>query len=649
MKSINRIGLAFCLISICGIFPKAYSKTIKPDLEFHSLKLKYPNNPIISLQNSRSMTITIGKNGAPLLHVKDEQVDMVLAENGADFSEGKSYFNIYTDIKKFEAYSLIPENRKYRKIDVSKLTKSTEFDDQLYYDDTFSYAYNFPATGKGVKRCTYSEYEISDPFIPTTYFFSRSIPVENSEISITMPVEVKLNYHLFGIDNASVIASEVRRGKMITYRWISHQPKVLGRDFLAPGIRYFRPHLIVQVASCSGPKDTLHYIGNINDLYRWMDQKEGGVNKVISPEITQMTDSLVKGTNDTTEKIRAIYKWVQNNIKYIAIEDGENGVVPREANLVLKRRYGDCKDKSSILTAMIRSIGQKASLASVGTRELPYKYSEFPSICCANHMVAVWWKDNNPLILDGTSTHNRIEDIPAFIQGKECIINLGDGKYHLFEIPISDASSNIQQDSFVLSIDHNLLTGFGTTTVNGEFKSTISRQLDGRTIDKQMDYWPEAISSASDKMIVKRLEFSDLNEVNKPLKVSYEIGLPDYIVCQENRIYVNMNIEREMNQLEVKEDRILPIEVEFKKEHQSLCRLKIPENMRVGYLPPTQGFSNANFGYQQYYSQSGNEIRLETKIYINTLLTTGKDIPIFRQMLVSLMRAYRQTIALTKK
>jgi transglutaminase-like putative cysteine protease len=649
MKSTERCFWVCGLILLLCFHLEANSKSSKPDSEFSALKAKYPGNPFVSVLQKRDVTIVPDENGVPLMRVKYTQIEMILSENGADFSESKEYFNSKTDVKKFEAYSLVPNQNKYKKIDVPKITKSTEFGDHLYYDDSYCYSFNFPATGMGVKRVTYSEMEIKDPYYPVIFFFANNIPVDHAELTITMPENIKINFHLFGADTSSVQASRIKKGKMITYKWISHQPKVYEKDFLAPGTRYFRPHLIANIASSSYKTIVTNYLGNLEGLYSWMDQKLGSVNQTISPEITQMTDSVVRGITGTTEKVRAIYKWVQNNIKYIAIEDGDNGFVPREASLVLQRRYGDCKDKSSLLTAMIRSIGEKASLVSVGTRELPYKYSAFPSLANADHMVAAWWNNGQPMILDGTSRHNKLEDVPAFIQGKECIIRVGEGQYKLFEIPVADAVLNSQNDTIHLTLDHGLLTGHGHSIIYGETKSTVIGLLERKDKEKQLAFWPAAIFSASDKLFITDIKISDLSEVNNPLNVDFKFQLSDYIILQDKQVYVNMNIEREFNQLDVKTDRTIPIEVESKREHQVVCWLKIPDNMKVNYLPNPVVFDHPLFGFSQNYEQTDNEVRLKTNIYLNSLLVEGKDISAFREMLDALKRAYRQTITLSLK
>ena len=166
---------------------------------------------------------------------------------------------------------------------------------------------------------------------------------------------------------------------------------------------------------------------------------------------------------------------------------------------------------------------------------------------------------------------------------------------------------------------------------------------------KQQDYWPDAIFSASNKLLVTELATSDLNEVNNPLKVDYLFQLSDYITRQGKQVYVNMNIERELNLIEIKADRTIPIEVNFKKEHKIIYRLKIPDNMRVENLPAATVFNHPQFGFAQNYRQTDKEVLLETSFYLNTLLVEGKEISVFREMHEALKKAYRQTITLSEK
>ena len=139
------------------------------------------------------------------------------------------------------------------------------------------------------------------------------------------------------------------KGDKVTYQWQASNSKCYDRDPDAPGLRYFLPHLIIQLAGYTVNNTYTPVIGSLKDLYAFNYSNVINLQTAPCSSIKVLADSITSQSATGREKVRSIFKWVQKNIKYIAIEDGDNGFVPREASLVLKRRYGDCKDKTSIL------------------------------------------------------------------------------------------------------------------------------------------------------------------------------------------------------------------------------------------------------------------------------------------------------------
>ncbi len=124
-------------------------------------------------------------------------------------------------------------------------------------------------------------------------------------------------------------------------------------------------------------------------LCEWYHSFVKDINQEKDTSLQSIVSSLTKGVKSSEERIRRIYYWVQNNINYVAFEDGMNGFVPREAKDICNRRYGDCKDMSSILVKMLRLAGIDAHYTWIGTRSLPYKYTDLPSPNIDNHMICV--------------------------------------------------------------------------------------------------------------------------------------------------------------------------------------------------------------------------------------------------------------------
>jgi tetratricopeptide (TPR) repeat protein len=79
---------------------------------------------------------------------------------------------------------------------------------------------------------------------------------------------------------------------------------------------------------------------------------------LLSPEQSgYVADEIVRGQNTDIEKVRALYEWVSRNIRYVSLSFGVGRYQPHSAAEVLQNRYGDCKDKATLLEALFEAEG----------------------------------------------------------------------------------------------------------------------------------------------------------------------------------------------------------------------------------------------------------------------------------------------------
>jgi len=96
--------------------------------------------------------------------------------------------------------------------------------------------------------------------------------------------------------------------------------------------------------------------GSWNDIGQWYYGLIAP-RRVVTPEIERKVAELTAGTSDPLEKIKALASFSQRQIRYAAIEIGIGGHQPHAAADVLSHRYGDCKDKATLLNTMLEVIG----------------------------------------------------------------------------------------------------------------------------------------------------------------------------------------------------------------------------------------------------------------------------------------------------
>ncbi|WP_300300852.1 transglutaminase domain-containing protein [uncultured Muribaculum sp.] len=188
------------------------------------------------------------------------------------------------------------------------------------------------------------------------------------------------------------------------------------------------------------PKELLPYImvkgyfPDTDSLYRYHERLLA-VDTVI-PDVGKLVRSIVGGMEDVDAGISALYRYVQDNVRYVAFEEGEAGYRPDAPAEVLRKRYGDCKGMSMLLATLLNRAGVDASVAITGTRSIPFRISENPSLSAADHMICVVPRGAaGYLFLDPTNEQISYRHIPWSIRGKDAMMILPGGGYRMVDIP----------------------------------------------------------------------------------------------------------------------------------------------------------------------------------------------------------------------
>jgi hypothetical protein len=306
----------------------------------------------------------------------------------------------------------------------------TRFSDQsavqsgIFYDDYMERTFLFPGVINGATSHLYYTEELSEPRFLGAYYFNASLPVQLSEFEIHCDKHIKLDFSTFNTTQTQVLFQQKKQRKEWLYTWKAVNIPVFRRKEGEQEISYRAPHIIPRIAYYwSSEKVKIPLLSNVADLYAWYGGLVSGTDEGIgSDKLQQMADSLTAGLKTPEAKAHIIFKWVQQNIQYIAFEDGYGGLIPRKAADVLRKRYGDCKDMTALLVALMKRAGIEAYFTWIGTRRLPYRYTELPTPMVDNHMIATIKINNQLLFLDATDPELPFGMPSAMIQGKEALI-----------------------------------------------------------------------------------------------------------------------------------------------------------------------------------------------------------------------------------
>src|ERR1700747_2990480 len=121
-----------------------------------------------------------------------------------------------------------------------------------------------------------------------------------------------------------------------------------------PPVNVVRGQMIV---SLFPPRGTaLNGFSDWNGMGKWYSNLVSS-REAASPQIKQQVADLTSGKTSTLDKMQALASFGQDDIRYVAIELGIGGWQPHPAAEVFSKRYGDCKDKATLLRSMLHEIG----------------------------------------------------------------------------------------------------------------------------------------------------------------------------------------------------------------------------------------------------------------------------------------------------
>ena len=301
---------------------------------------------------------------------------------------------------------LIPMYRmaiSLKRLKVTDIKTQNATSSSVFFDDTKESVFDFPSMIKGAIATELHKEFHKDPHLLSPFYFSSYMPVVNSTFTLSFPADMQVKYIIKNDADKRITVSEEKKGKQVVYRFSASGINSKERFGDGPSRSYYEPHVIIRIASYTNSNgQQVSYLNNVDDLYQWYYSLTKHVNEEPSALLKHLSDSLTAGVKDERQKTKKIYNWVQDHIKYVAFEDGLEGFVPRQAADVCTRRYGDCKDMASLLTALLNTAGIEAHLTWIGTRALPYDYNEVPLPIVDNHMICTAHIGNEWIFLDAT-------------------------------------------------------------------------------------------------------------------------------------------------------------------------------------------------------------------------------------------------------
>jgi len=558
--------------------------------------------------------------------------------------------NHRADIQKYEFYDSESEiktfNLKYRNNKATNFRVNDEFyksNDLFYNDARVKYIeLDFPVQGY-----TY-EYEmekrIKDIKYFTSIYFNDEFPVIEKEITIEVPNWLELEIKEFNFGQNDIKKTITDKDGIKTYKYSIKNIEPSAKEGNLPGPSYLYPHILCIAKSFTEKGEKKILFNSTADLYSWYKSLIDSMNNDPAALQTKVKE-LTASTKNDEEKIKNIYYWVQDNIRYIAFEDGIAGFKPDDAQNVFQKRYGDCKGMANLTKQMLKLAGFDARVTWIGTNHIAYDYS-IPSLSVDNHMICTLFKDGKKYFLDGTEKYNSFGEYAERIQGKEVLIEDG-AKFIVDKVPVIDSKANTDKIVINYKIENDNLVGTINKEFSGESRASFLYNYNNVKNDKKEDALKWFIASNDKNYAISNIKTSDINNRDKTLELSYDVNLANQVSSFDNEIYIDIDYDKEYQHLNLKE-RKKDFMLSYKTFDDITVNLEIPEGYKVSKLPTNLDVKTTDYDFSLKYEVKGNKIIYKKQFNFKKGIIKASGLEEWKKNHESLLKNYAEQIVLTK-
>lgn len=564
------------------------------------------------------------------------------------YSVNYSYFD---KLEKIEVFTKNPQpNGKIKTIEIKDFKANHANSSMVFFDD--QQEINIDFLGLVVGSEAHVKYTLStrEAHFTDPMTFRYYLPIEKQVYELHVPNNMKISLIEKNMQAGLVNYKKEEKRNEVIHTWTALNTDEEKEYESTPARLYYTPHILYKIDEFTTKGKTRTVTKTPRDLFDWYVSKINQVNSKPSERITYLADSITKGVTSDKEKIKRVYQWVQQNIRYVAFEAGMEGLIPREGDQVCAKRYGDCKDMSSIQFALLKSLKIPCYLTWIGTRRIPYTYTEVPLKNSDNHMIAAVKLDGQWVFLDATDP-NGIFGLPTdHIQGKQAMIYISDTTYELVMVPVIPAETNYAREVSTFTLKENDVEIKAKSNYGGLIAGNLANEFHYLTEKEKEDFAKNVIKGVRNNAILQHFDMPKPSS-DDHLELNYDYSMKDFVKDAGDEKYINIFLNKVMINSMVKEsNRQIPYAFKYNINNEQRYIVQIPENFEVTYIPENVKFKEKDFGFTLTFQQEKNKLICDHIIYTNfpDLIMKVDQFEQWNLFIKQLNKAYKESVILKK-
>ncbi len=610
------------------------------------LARKYKDDDVMCMSSYHFYTFDKGKNALneKVVTIQEDAELEFLSLKKFAFLTYPEFYNRFIQLKTFK--KAVKVGDKYITSAKSGVDRSVT-SDGVFFDDSRVQYYPIRFSEKGAMARVTVKKEFSDGKYLTRLFFKMSYPVKEQVFEFKVPEWLSVDFKEMNFEGYKIEKQENKKGNFTSYVFIMKDISGYKNEFKSVGRAYVEPHIIVQIKSFESKSEVFKGFDKIDDIYSWNNklyQMADNEKEKLQPLLTK----IIQGKTNDLNKIKAIYYWVQDNIRYIAYEDGYSGYIPASVQDVASKKYGDCKGMANLLTELLKLAGYQAHFTWIGTRQLPYKQS-LPALCVNNHAITVLNFQGKEYFLDATEKYVAFGENAFRIQGKEALIAKGD-KYDVKEVPLTTGKEHKVSTRADLNLSNETLSGKVKVVLTGNERTDFHQAYQSLPLNLQEEFLNDYLEFGNSNVQAANIKTSDLKDRELPVTIEGDVDLTNYVNSISGDKYVSIDFfPKTLDRYMPDEKRVNGYDFDYVLSYDDDISLTIPADKIFVDVPGKLDMAYEGYEFKGEYQVSGNMITLKKSLTIKNSVIKATDFENWKKFLEDIKEFNKYFLSVTRK
>lgn len=599
--------------------------------------------------------VTVDPDGRRVM--RERGVKRILQRSRDSVRAFRSYNSKSGRIRDFQGWVIPPSG------EAVELSRKGIIDVALATDSTYDeYRGKVLDAGNSLEPGSTFAYEVTEEertvFTQYPYAFQESAPVLVSRFVVTVPAGWEVKGEML---NAPRLEPAVAGG---TYTWELRDLPWREPEEYAPDTHVLAPRLGVTYYPPEGSGARLPRLANWSTVSGWL---AGLVDPpaTVSEAIRAKAAQLTAGASTELEKLRAIAAFAQQTT-YVSIQMNltrGGGYTPNPADQILARNYGDCKDKATLVRALLAGAGMESFATAIYWGDRQLVRAEWPSPHPFNHMIVavkVSGETRLPVVFeharlgrllpfDPTDPYTPLGDLPREQQGSRALIVAG-AQGELATMPLLAPSANRIESVTEARYE---MDGALAATVKRQYYGQAAARLRRLSRSQGQDEFRKSFESGLSRRLggltLGRIEAQDQMEQGR-LDLQMEMSLKQFGQLMQERLLVITPgaLAPTPEYGFTAQDRKAPIELmgSLRKDRVTLA---VPAHFQLDELPDAVKVESPYGAYKAAWSYGNGVVAFVQEMEVRDVLVPAAEYTAVRRFFEQVSGAQASAVVLLKR